>query len=28
MDLDLEATRRQNDERGVTFQLPQSGRAN
>jgi hypothetical protein len=28
MDLDLEATRRQNDERGVTFQLPQSGQAN
>jgi len=28
MDLDVEATRKQNDERGVTFQLPQSGRAN
>jgi hypothetical protein len=28
MDLDLEATRKQNDERGVTFQLPQSVRAN
>jgi len=28
MDLDLEATRKQNDERGVTFQLPQSGQAN
>jgi hypothetical protein len=27
-DLDLEATRRQNDERGVTFQLPQSTRVN
>lgn len=27
-DLDLEATRRQNDERGVTFQLPQSARVN
>jgi len=27
-DLDLEATRKQNDERGVTFQLPQTGRAN
>ena len=27
MDLDLEATRKQNDERGVTFQLPQSGQA-
>jgi hypothetical protein len=28
MDLDLEATRRQNDERGVTFQLPSSYKAN
>jgi len=28
MDLDLEATRKQNDERGVTFQLPQSVQAN
>ena len=28
MDLDLEATRKQNDERGVTFQLPQSGQGN
>jgi hypothetical protein len=28
MDLDLEATRKQNDERGVTFQLPQTVRAN
>ena len=27
-DLDLEATRRQNDERGVSFQLPQSTRVN
>jgi hypothetical protein len=27
-ELDLEATRRQNDERGVTFQLPQSTRVN
>lgn len=27
-DLDLDATRRQNDERGVTFQLPQSAHAN
>jgi hypothetical protein len=27
-DLDLEATRRQNDERGITFQLPISSRAN
>lgn len=27
-DLDLEATRRQNDERGVTFQLPQSTKVN
>ena len=27
-DLDLEATRRQNDERGVTFQLPISSQAN
>jgi hypothetical protein len=28
MDLDLEATRKQNDERGVTFQLPQTIQAN
>jgi hypothetical protein len=28
MDLDLEATRKQNDERGVTFQLPQTVPAN
>ena len=28
MDLDLEATRKQNDERGVTFQLPQTVQAN
>jgi hypothetical protein len=28
MDLDLEATRKQNDERGVTFQLPQTGQGN
>jgi hypothetical protein len=28
MDLDLEATRKQNDERGVTFQLPQAIQAN
>lgn len=28
LDLDLEATRRQNDERGVTFQLPQTSQAN
>jgi hypothetical protein len=27
-DLDLDATRKQNDERGVTFQLPQSTRVN
>jgi len=27
-DLDLDATRKQNDERGISFQLPQSGRAN
>ena len=27
-DLDLEATRKQNDERGVTFQLPQTIQAN
>jgi hypothetical protein len=27
-DLDLEATRKQNDERGVTFQLPQTVQAN
>jgi len=27
-DLDLEATRRQNDERGITFQLPISSQAN
>jgi hypothetical protein len=27
-DLDLEATRKQNDDRGVTFQLPPSSRAN
>jgi len=27
-DLDLEATRRQNDERGITFQLPVSSQAN
>jgi len=27
-DLDLEATRRQNDERGVNFQLPQPTRVN
>jgi len=27
-DLDLEATRRQNDERGITFQLPISSKAN
>jgi hypothetical protein len=27
-DLDLEATRRQNDERGISFQLPQSTRVN
>jgi hypothetical protein len=27
-DLDLEATRQQNDERGITFQLPQSLQAN
>src|SRR5215468_6614676 len=27
-DLDLDATRKQNDERGVTFQLPQSTKAN
>jgi len=28
MDLDLEATRKQNDERGVTFQLPQGTHVN
>jgi hypothetical protein len=28
MDLDLEATHKQNDERGVTFQLPQTIQAN
>jgi hypothetical protein len=28
IDLDLEATRKQNDERGVTFQLPQGTRVN
>lgn len=28
MDLDLEATRKQNDERGVTFQVPQTIKAN
>ena len=27
-DLDLDVTRKQNDERGISFQLPQSGRAN
>jgi len=27
-DLDLDATRKQNDERGVTFQLPQSTKVN
>lgn len=27
-DLDLEATRRQNDDRGITFQLPISSKAN
>ncbi|HXJ86234.1 MAG TPA: hypothetical protein VMS18_05415 [Candidatus Binatia bacterium] len=27
-DLDLDATRKQNDERGITFQLPQSTRTN
>lgn len=27
-DLDLDATRKQNDDRGVTFQLPQSAHAN
>ncbi len=27
-DLDLEATRQQNDDRGVTFQLPPSAQAN
>jgi hypothetical protein len=27
-DLDLEATRKQNDDRGVTFQLPQPPQAN
>jgi hypothetical protein len=27
-DLDLEATRRENDEHGVTFQLPLSSQAN
>ena len=27
-DLDLEATRRQNDDRGITFQLPVSSKAN
>ena len=27
-DLDLDATRKQNDERGVTFQLPQSNKPN
>jgi hypothetical protein len=27
-DLDLEATRKQNDDRGVTFQLPPSAKAN
>lgn len=28
MDLDLEATRKQNDERGITFQLPQGTHVN